>query len=352
MKPKLIINDVHLGVERVAGTTLASRTALEAYLQDSMRELIMQHTECDLIIDGDLFDDFNVGLSAVLQCHATLSGWLRAGNGMLYLKAGNHDIGKRTDRPSTFAFLSMILTNQFPSRVVVVARHVHCIEGEVPVYLVPHCMNQVLFDIEVNSLLSAAPGVVTLHANCMSPFAEHSDHSLNVSEEVLAKLSRRHRVMFSHEHQRRTLNLGGHDIRVMGNQWPSSISDCLGVQQAGRKYAHLLCGDAVEQIETWRDEDSYAEVDWHNLCDTPGQFIRVIGRVAANEAALMIEKVARFRRSSTAFVIANAVKVPTSNGKDVAEASLSSLKSFDVRQALMNLLEPEHRQALNAILGE
>lgn len=346
MNSILIINDVHLGVERVAGTTPASQLALEAYLQNSMRDLIMQHTDCDLLIDGDLFDEFCVPFVSIVTCHATLSGWLAAGAGTLYLKAGNHDIGKRTDRPSAFSFLGRILQAQYPARVVVVDRHVHRVDAGVPLYLVPHCMNQPLFDEELGKVLQAPPGVVTLHANCMNHFAEHSDHSLNVSEAVLDKLSRRHLVLFSHEHPHRRVNLGGHDIIVMGNQWPSSISDCMGKAQGGVKYAHILCGDMIEPIETWNARESFCEVDWHELADAGGQFIRVTGRVQANEAATVIERIARYRRNSTAFVIANAVKVPTASGRDVAQESLAALKAFDVEAMLLSMLDEPQRQAL------
>lgn len=348
MNSLVVINDIHLGVERVAGTTPASQLALEDYLQDSMRSLIMQHTDSDLLIDGDLFDEFSVPFISIVTCHATLSIWLAHSRGRLYLKAGNHDIGKRTDRPSAFSFLARILQAQYPERVVVVDRHVHMVDAEVPLYLVPHCMNQPLFDEELDKVLQAPRGIVTLHANCMNPFAEHSDHSLNVDEATLDKLSRRHSVLFSHEHQKRTLNLGGHDIVVMGNQWPSSIADCLGKSQAGVKYAHILRGGAIEPVETWNAKESFCEIDWHELADAGGQFIRVTGRVQANEAATVIERIARYRRTSTAFVIANAVKVPTASGRDVAQESLASLKAFDVEAMLLSMLdEPQRRALLN-----
>lgn len=363
MRDKLIVNDVHLGVERVAGTTPASQALLEAHLQLRFRGLIMEHLDKDLVIAGDLFDAFEVALRSVIACHSTLAEWLAASDGTLTLSPGNHDIGKRSDRPSSFALLAHVLQSQFGGRVKVVNAHaLPLLCGSTPVYVEPHMMNQTEFDAELEFLCDPGlpAGFVILHANCMSPFAEHSDHSLNVDEDTLAKLSRRHRVLFAHEHQRRTFDLGYKPIIVMGNQWPSSIADCLShgeAQKHGVKFAHVIRTDGeIELLPTWRRDGSFLQVEWDQLGanDLIGlDFIRVTGTVSAEQAADVIGTVARFRQQSMAFVVANAVKVGSIEGAEkMTELNVQSIKKFDVMKALLDQLDPDEQAEIKSLMEE
>jgi hypothetical protein len=360
MRDKLIINDIHLGVERMAGTTPASQLALQQYLATSMHSFIMQHTDKDLIIGGDLFDAFEVSLRTLIVAYTSIAHWLNESSGIVYLQDGNHDVGKRNDRPSSFSALGEILQRQFPGRVVRV-REIITIIGDfpMPIYLVPHCMNQTLFDLEVDKLQDAPGGFVLFHANCMSPFAEHSDHSLNVAKDTLVNLARHHIVLFAHEHQARTIDvqLGAYRVRVLGNQWPSSIADCLAngdAQKDGYKYAHVLHPDGnVEKIQTWHSDHAFLQCDWQDLSTAEAAFIRVTGTVRPEQAADAVNAVARFRQQSQAFVVANDIKVAASDAEaKITELNVQSIRSFDVMAALLEQLEPAEREELKKIMEE
>lgn len=357
MRDTLLVSDIHLGVQRMAGTTPMTQIALEQYLQDALRNFLMAHTDKDLIIAGDLFDEFLVNNHAVLQAYRTLAVWLDAGESDLYLVPGNHDIGKRSDRPSSFQFLCQILVSQYPDRVQIVWDRMYTIPGITPIHMIPHCMNQDLFDIELENAREADPGYLLLHANCASPFAEHSDHSLNVSDEWLAKLSRKHTVCFAHEHQKRVYNAGHKDIHVLGNQWPSSIADCLAhgeAQKNGKKFAHVIRADGtLEPIPTWERNGSFVQADWQALTDVTGDFVRITGTATAAQSADVASAVTRFRSKSDAFVVVNSVRIEGIEGMEqITEMNLQAVKSFDVYQALLEVLSPAEQAVINDIMGE
>ena len=357
MRSLLLLNDVHLGVKRSAGTTPASAEALRASLQQAFEDTIYKHLDKDLCIVGDLFDAFEVEIEDVLKCYFALSKWLQwMNNGrMLYLVAGNHDIGKRNDKLSSFDVLAQILVDAFPDRVVVIREGLETVRGDLNVHAIPHCMNQDLFNIEMEKALSAAPGYLLLHANVDNGFAENSDHSLNVDAEWLTRLSKKHTLLFAHEHQHRIMHYDHNSIIMMGNQWPSSVADCLAhgdAQRDGRKLAHVITPEnGIEVIETWQRNGDFIEMDWTDIKDVTERFVRVTGTASAAQASDVISAIARYRAKSPAFVIANGVKVDGVQGMDdLAEVSFGQVKSFDVLKALLELLEPEEANVVRELL--
>lgn len=353
-KPVLVINDVHLGVNRQGGTTPQSQQNLKKYLQDSLRSFVFQHLDKDLIINGDLFDGFTVDISDVLDCYFTLANWLSTMNNgrKLILVAGNHDIGKRNDRMSSFSFLANLLDDRFPNRVTVVDTGLASFGN---IHVIPHCMNQDLFDIELEKALKVEPGYLLLHANVDNGFAENSDHSLNVNNDWLIRLSKLHVLVFAHEHQGRVLHRDGHQIIVCGNQWPSSVSDCMAHgdgQKDGLKRATVIHpGAGVSSIETWDALGDFEQMDWTDLHDTKAQFIRVTGKAGAESAASVISAIAKYRQSSNALVITNAVAIDGVAGMDEDVAlSFEGVKSFDVLGALLEQLSEGEAKVVKELL--
>lgn len=354
MKPTVILNDLHLGVQRVAGTTPASQENLRYTLQLRLRAALDRFFDHDLIILGDLFDGFNVDASEVLACYFTLSEWLTETHNTLTLVAGNHDIGKRDDRLSSFGMLAQLLEDRFPTLVRVVDERSASFDG---IHIIPHCMNQDLFELELAKALDAEPGYLLLHANVDNGFAECKDHSLNVSAEWLKKLSDRHTLLFAHEHQARTLNYGKHDVIVLGNQWPSSIADCLShgpAQKDGRKYAHSISDSGVLQYETWCRDGNFVQMPWDQLDDqTAANFIRIVGSAKADQASDVISAIAKYRAKSSAFVISNAVQIEGVEGLDeMSQLTFENVKTFDVLSALLAELTPEEGEAVKELLKE
>lgn len=356
MKPILVLNDVHLGVQRMAGTTPASQVELQDYLQGVFVETINNHKDKDLLIAGDLFDGFSVDVNTVLVCYLNLSNWLTRTGNKLILMAGNHDIGKRSDRLSSFDLLANLLADRFYEQVEVVRDELFTHEGVV--HVIPHCMNQDLFNMELEKALKLPNGFLILHANVDNGFAENSDHSLNVDAEWLTRLSKKHTILFAHEHQHRQVNYGYKQVFVMGNQWPSSISDCLAhgeAQKNGRKFAHVLHALSddltVETIQTWYRDQDYVQMDWTNLQDTTARFIRITGQASATQASDVISAVAKYRQNSPAFVVSNGVVIESVAGlEEIGEVNFEKIKSFDVLSALMELLDEKEQETVKELL--
>lgn len=233
----LIVNDLHLGVSRVAGTTPKSREALGDYLQSSFRDLIFEHTNKNILILGDLFESFEVEQKDLLTCYLTLSAWLVRSKQKLILVAGNHDSGKRTDRVSSFDVLSRLLVDRFTEeRVDVISRGLRVLPGNI--YVIPHMPNQDLFNLEIGKLEGVERSSLLLHCNYNNHFAEISDASLNITDTWASDfVTRGNTILLAHEHQQKQPRKG---VQILGNQYPSSISDCLGND---RKCAWILYGE-------------------------------------------------------------------------------------------------------------
>ncbi len=370
MPSLLILNDLHLGTQRGAGTTPASAAALKQFLFDQTRSILDQHKDKDVLINGDLFDKFSEEESTIEQTFQIFHNWLRKSGRKLHLAPGNHDFSAKADKLSSFHLLGSILTAAHPDQVTVYAPELSKVQHGV--WVIPHCLNQDLFDMELEKALEIAGeiGRLFLHANVMNPFAEQADHSLNVSEEMARRFAETPiQLVFAHEHQRRCISFNGAsisqktsfdpsaDIIVMGNQFPSSISDCLPhgkAQEDGRKFAHVLTEGGWEQVETWTNLDNFTRVDWRDFSTVEDEmFIRVEGTAEQSEAADVVTAIAKYRSASQAFIITNAVKIAgVSNIEGFDGISLEDIRKFDVREALLELFEPEERRVLEKCLED
>ena len=195
----LVINDIHIGVQRKAGTTQASQEALRGFLFDSLRATLDQTAEDHLLVDGDLFDTFEVSPRDWIETYSVFCAWLAKGT-FLTLVAGNHDTVERGEKMSSFAMLCRVLKDQYTNvQLVMIDAWGEVDQG---VYAVAHCANQDLFDLRLGELLKQAPKFLFIHANYDNKFAAVSDHSLNVSQEWAERFIEIGTTMiFSHEHQ-------------------------------------------------------------------------------------------------------------------------------------------------------
>lgn len=329
----LALNDIHIGFSRVGGTTPASREALRSYLLDQFEYTLTSTTETDLLIAGDLFDSFTVPVRDWLATYNILAAWLgdRPGEPRhLTLVAGNHDWSPKGSQVSSFEMLCRVLQRQFPINVTVIGID-HWDAGPESAVLA-HCSNQETFDAKLEELLAIRdlPPYLFLHANFDNNFAARADHSLNVTRAQAARfIERGCTPVFAHEHQAREVPLAGGRVVVLGNQWPTSIADCLN-----NDFKVAICvledGSLGGTIVTWSNtgEHGYREVNWRELDDLklrcvfepdvedsgapleyPPKFIRVSGEATAAEGAAVISAISKFRQKSDAFVITNAVSI-------------------------------------------
>lgn len=348
MAQTLILNDLHIGVSRVAGATPQTAMQLRGWVLQQTEALMFSHADKDIIFNGDIFDAYDVALGDVLRFYVLCRNWLAASDRKLVLAQGNHDISKDSSRLSAFAFLAGLLEDH--PRVRVVTEPVLLAPN---LALIPHCTNQEVFNLELERALLWKPTNILLHANYDNKFAIEADHSLNVSrDQAVALVDRGHVLIFGHEHQQREPRRG---VIIAGNQFPTSVADCLG---NGTKRA-LILGDAVgglTEIETWAAAGSFHEIDWRTLngeiLAVEPQFIRVTGEASAAEAASVISAVSRLRQKSTAFVVTNAVKIEGIEDMAEIEVAASEMRALDVLAFLYEQLEPEQVRVLKELLKD
>lgn len=343
-----VISDWHLGAHRSAGTTPATAYQLR---QDLLRagSNILEQVNGDLLVNGDLFDGPDIPRADLLATVRMFSYWLDRGDGDLFLSNGNHDLDKNSTRLSSFQFFAQLLLSLYPQRVAHIEEGTHLDQHDA--YVIPHVANQDLFNLELAKV--PACRFLFVHANYDNQFAVEADHSLNLSKEQAEQLPVEY-IVFGHEHQART-ELGG-KVVIVGNQFPSSISDCLGNDwkamlriQDARRYEVHVTWQAISDI-AGRVVD-YSEQDWRELTDT-GRFIRVTGTATAAEADKVVTALGRFRREASALVITNAVKIEGVD--DGAELALSheDVTTFNVMEALREYLGPEDAAEVDLIMGE
>ena len=341
-----ITTDWHIGVRRVAGTTPVTQQQLRDVLRNKLAETLDDN---DHLIAGDLLDHFTVETSKLIALYHVFSEWLTKYGRRLALLRGNHDHSIRGSQASSFDLLASILRAQFPEQVTVADE----VTEWKQFVLVPHLPNNETINIEVSKLKDVRDKVVVFHANIDNFFAAESQHSLCLSIEQIEDLvSRGNLVLCGHEHQYREL-VNGRCV-VLGNTYPSSIADCLG---NSRKVSAYVTGTNIELEETWHSEGNYLEVDWQELRNGTAapdehRFIRITGEAKADQAADVVNVVAKLRQNSEALVIGNAVKVEGQAVFDeMALESTESIRAFDVLGAIYSQLEPREVEVVRSLIS-
>lgn len=354
----LVISDLHLGVQRNGGTTLASAAALRDYGHAQHRKLLAlaPANGCKrVIVNGDLSDVYDIPLSQALQIYADTDSFLNENDETeVVWGLGNHDLSKDSSKLGTVSFIGALLSMKH-KRFTLLTQPA-AISADT--YLIPHVPNQDLFDLELTKIPESTKFVL-LHCNFDNKFACDADHSLDLSRSRAKELKARgFKLIFGHEHQGRE-SLGG-GVVITGNQFPSSIADCLphgDGQKGGTKRALILEHNAgeLEFIQTWTPNDAegwYTTCDWRELKDLerPGRgFIRAEGSALRSEAADVVKAVSAFRQRSDAFVVTNAVKVEQAEGLDDVAESIEDIRSINVLEMLLEHLDPKQREAVQAL---
>lgn len=348
----LTINDLHLGVHRTGGTTPLSYALLSNYAHDCFGQLIaLVEQDEDLLINGDLFDGFVISNNDLVRTFNTILDAFRLGRiRKVILSRGNHDISKNTEKLSSFDVLGSMLTAALGiERVHVVIEHEVVTTDAGEVWVLPHLPNQDLFSLALDDIAGDPRPYLFVHANFDNGFAEEADHSLNMSKVQAERLNRAgvKSIIFGHEHQQRQESSG---VFVVGNQFPTSIADCLGNNQ---KRALHVNQHSMLTIATWEDKGSYMEVDWNKLGTVPAEveFLRVKGEATAEQAADVLAAVSALRKSHNAFVITNAVEVDGRSMDVSALEAVENVQRFDVLTFLKDNLDPAQRAAVDAIVA-
>lgn len=328
-----VLNDVHLGAIRSAGTTLTTQWELRRHLQTRFKALLP--TSGDLMILGDLFDAVNIPVIDVLECYFALKAWAAANPvSTCWLVSGNHDLSKSSNVMSSFDFLCALVSDSIstikPVKSPTMTRY-----G----YVIPHLPSQVLFD----EALSAVPAcaVLYLHCNYNNNFSAQSDQSLNLSKDQADALPAAS-IVIAHEHKARRIG----KVFIPGNQVSSSCSDWIG--QRIKMFATVT--DNTVTLNPLPDTQEFLEPDWESLTVTDHKFIRVTGTATALQAAAVVTAISKFRQASPALVITNGVSITQAEGSaEVFGNALHDAQAFSVMAALRELMTPEEMTILEAL---
>ncbi len=334
------LNDRHTGAVRSAGTTPATAYQLRLDLLSELEEELYA-IATDLMLLGDLCDGADISKADLLRLYFILNDWLIRTGKSLWAVPGNHDLAKRSDQLSSFQLLIKLLQGEGQY-----AGTVHYIETGTMTpygYVIPHVTNQDVFNLELSKV--PACDYLFVHCNYDNKFAVEADHSLNMSREQAEALPVKH-IVFAHEHQQRTELKG--KVIVIGNQRPSSVSDCLN---NSTKRCMVVHDDGTHEfVETWEAEGDFSEQDWRDLKDE-GRFIRVVGTATSAEAAQVVTAISRFRATAKALVITNAVKVEGVDDAAVLELSHEEITSFNVHAELRKLLTEDENKKIDGLLA-
>lgn len=366
-----ILNDTHLGFNRVNGTTVVSREILRESLWTSL-ESTLNGIKTDLLLAGDLFDRYVIPNVDLVRAMTLLTGWLAQNPGKrLFMQAGNHDWSDRGTEVSSFHTLHNILRiGPYGERVMMIAPNSYAKlvfnpEDEfsgyssMVVYVVAHHSDQTSFVATLESVaadMKAVQGMtdfrVILHANYSNKFAARSDHSLNVSEDMADTLAPA-QLIFAHEHQQKKAK--GGRVVIIGNQWPTSVADCQGNDT--KRYAVLECGGMVNFHDTWSASDpkfGYVTIDWRQLdswTDYPG-FVEIVGDAKAEESAEVMGAVAKFRVKSKALILTQSVNVAGIVREDGDLTDLKVGVKFDVRAFASTMLSDKQMVTFDKLGAE
>lgn len=355
----LVLNDHHIGVERAGGTTISSAEALRSFA-------LSKHTDCmnlarkvgakRVIVNGDLSDTYSIALSQALELYVATHEFLQMNTDIEVVWAlGNHDLSKDSSKLGTVAFIGALLRTLHPGQFILVDRPT-ALDPET--YVIPHLVNQGAFDAALEQIPDGTKWVY-LHCNYDNAFAGQADHSLNLAREQAKEITRTGaRIILGHEHQGRELMSG--KVIIVGNQFPTSVADCLShgdAQRDGQKRAIVVDGDQWESVTTWTPDDAegwFARIDWKELKDVQEEgrgFIRVEGEAAAGQSTDAIKAIAAFRSKAVSFVITNAVRTEQVDGLADLATSIEDIKSVNVIDMLMEYLSPEQRDVILKLKG-
>lgn len=358
MSKTWIFSDLHLGVQRSGGTTPATAEALREYGHRKHAQLLSLASDGDtIIINGDLTDTFNIDLGQAIEVYSVAASWLTANpHGEIVWATGNHDLSKDSSKLGTVAFVGKLLEGMFPGRFHLVTRATRWGQD---FYIIPHVANQDLFDLELSKVPDNVKHVL-LHCNYDNTFAGQSDHSLNISRDQAKALVKSGKTLIlGHEHQGRTLM--NDKVVIVGNQFPASVSDCLShgdAQADGFKYALVIAGDDMELVPTWNPTDrdgGFREISWRDLASLPDHFpmfVRVTGTAGTAEAPDVIKAISTLRQRCDAYVITNAVKVDAVDGAEEIEVSIEEIRSVDVIELLLGMLDEEQQAVVRNLMKE
>lgn len=341
-------SDPHLGLNRTAHTTQASRVKLRRALYEAALEIASANPYIHKVCGGDLFDTESNDESVLLEAIKIL-------NNTAVCLAGNHDMPNRAGKLGSLLFLGVSEATpcQITMSEVGAGGFARRSLGNTTLYCVPHAATQEHFEDALHRAATAArlagphnPRILITHCNLDNNLVAGSNSSLNLSLDLAESLlDTFDYVMLGHEHMPRTLFDGR--LIVMGNTHPTSFSDI------SDKFVWDFDGTTMTQVKVWDANIGYRKMPWVDFLEhgipEGVQFLDVVGGGADMQLMAKIAEclASAFKSSETLLMARNSVipvesVVPAANpGKamDMATAVSNSLNDSDLADLWNSYLE-------------
>ena len=332
-----IINDLHANPSRVGGTTQESRNALQWYVIEEIGKVLSKcHLSDTLVLMGDIFNGKHAELWVIYQVSQKLRAYAEHNPDTdIYLVRGNHD-SKSTSKEDMCALeFLFLLCEDIVSLVFTDPLTIY--DEDKSFLIIPHMFDQAEFDLAIKKEIDSANrhGFVLVHCNIDNTFAVGADHSLNLDKNQIKDLQKRGvHVIAAHEHQQRK---PFPNVTVIGNQFPTSVADCLGNKT--KSFIQILHG-VISRVETWEAKGNFADAWIDDVLDLNGAFIRFKGEMEPGEYSKAIQEIAEFRKKTSAFVVANAIKVIRKE-TEIAEAEVTKVNVINM---MLEVLSDQHKE--------
>jgi len=283
-------SDPHLGTNRRANTTVASREKLQDVIHGMLYTLTQKPGKHVLL--GDLFDTYRVPEEVMLQALTCLDGIDLA-------LAGNHDILNDADAVGSMQLMAEIFPGAIKHNAYNEAKwHFDLYEGGTGIWAIPHCTTQALFEEALQGAMEGAESntggtkILLLHCNYNRPPEFMSETELNLSQEdALILMDIFDYVLLGHEHESNTVisTKTKGVLEVIGNTFPTSFSDI----SDKRSLVFDTKTRTMESVTHWTAADHSLEVQWNGLPENLDgiQFLNLTGKVASEEIFQMSEVV-------------------------------------------------------------
>jgi DNA repair exonuclease SbcCD nuclease subunit len=306
----VIMSDPHLGTNRGANTTVASRQHLKQTLFKQLDNNLSTYNGPGVtkIIAGDLFDKDTNDEAAILQ-------GLQVMRKCDVILAGNHDLPNRANKVSTVQLLDE-LSGCDGTVVIPPVGGVRIEQGAAKcgtnITLIPHHATQQLFDEAIQAALNnPIGGLVITHCNFDSDRATHDDASLNMPREQAQQLldAGYEYILNGHEHAHST-HLGGRFVNL-GNTHPTSMGDI------SDKYLWTYTHGKLEKHLIWDAHMGYAEIEitgepaeWPEP-NIHSEFVDLVGTIAPEHGPELAEYVTRWFGAMGRLMVRNRVGYTT-----------------------------------------
>jgi len=282
----IIISDLHLDKKTFANTTEKSRNFLRAkkfsVLISKLKRLKVEHPNAILIDTGDLFDSHKISDNITFQYAIDYLNLID------HIIQGNHDALSVKDSVTSLGICNSIFGD---GKVILNKASVDSfyIKRVGDMVFLPHVSNSVQFKLAIEMACdNCKPSdYLFTHANLMMSEDINNFSMLNITSEMVNKLSKRFKQVFvGHTHKHFVTGCYANVISV-GCAFPSNFSDCAsdsGILLYSAKH------NKFEREIFYSSEKSYKEIYANTPVDDAGLFNRLMGNWTISEAMEMRTK--------------------------------------------------------------